>query len=197
MGCFPADEGLDEVTIAKLDALGWTAPAAKRTLISPEIRVQQTAIALNLNSLKANELRECDYGAWSGRSLEEIHAEDPAGLASWLADVGSAPHGGESFHQLITRVGGLGRGAERHRAFNRRYPCIRCSGRNCICPSCTRRFLSPHRGCSVDSDRSSPERIALALAHPWGGAWFSLRRIVISTERKPVRRCSPTERVHD
>ncbi len=107
MGCFPADEGLDEVTIAKLDALGWTAPAAKRTLISPEIRVQQTAIALNLNSLKANELRECDYGAWSGRSLEEIHAEDPAGLASWLADVGSAPHGGESFHQLITRVGGL------------------------------------------------------------------------------------------
>lgn len=45
------------------------------------------------------------YGAWSGRSLEEIRAEDPSGLASWLTDVGASPHGGESIRELIFRVG--------------------------------------------------------------------------------------------
>jgi broad specificity phosphatase PhoE len=93
------------VTIAKLAVLGWVAPAAERTWSSPEKRVQQTAIALNLNPLEATELRECDYGTWSGRSLEEIHAEDPSGLASWLTDIGASPHGGESFRALMSRVG--------------------------------------------------------------------------------------------
>ena len=105
LGSFPADEGLDEVTIARLAVLGWVAPAAQRTWSSPEKRVQQTAIALNLNALEAAELRECDYGAWSGRSLEEIHAENPSGLRSWLTEIGASPHGGESFRDLMSRVG--------------------------------------------------------------------------------------------
>ncbi len=108
-GSFPLDErqdeGLDEPTIAKLAALGWIAPSAQHAWTSPEKRVQQTAIALNLNPSEAHELRECDYGAWSGRTLEDIHAEDPSGLSSWLTDMGASPHGGESFRELIARVG--------------------------------------------------------------------------------------------
>lgn len=104
-GRFPLDEELDAPTILKLAGLGWKAPSALRTWASPEKRVQQTATALNLSPLNAYELRECDYGAWSGRSLEEVHAEDPSGLASWLSDFGSTPHGGESFRELICRVG--------------------------------------------------------------------------------------------
>lgn len=104
-GSFPLDEELDDATILKLAGLGWKAPSALRTWASPEKRVHQTATALNLSPLEAYELRECDYGAWSGRSLEEIHAEDPSGLASWLSDFGSTPHGGESFRELICRVG--------------------------------------------------------------------------------------------
>jgi broad specificity phosphatase PhoE len=104
-GIFPAGEVLEEATVENLTTLRWESPKVLRVWASPEVRVQQTAIALGLNAVEAHELRECDFGAWAGRSLEQIYSEDSAGTSLWLADLGAAPHGGESYRQLIGRAG--------------------------------------------------------------------------------------------
>ncbi|MER5731038.1 histidine phosphatase family protein [Streptomyces sp. NPDC002138] len=58
-----------------------------------------------------------DTGAWAGRTLAEVAAEDPAAVRRWLTDPAYAPPGGESVAALTDRVGaalaGLGEG--RHR----------------------------------------------------------------------------------
>lgn len=46
-----------------------------------------------------------DTGEWAGRTLDEVAAEDPAAVRSWLTDPDYAPPGGESVTALIARVG--------------------------------------------------------------------------------------------
>ncbi len=50
-------------------------------------------------------LRGQDTGRWAGRTLDEVAAEDPAGVQRWLTDPAYAPPGGESLTELIARVG--------------------------------------------------------------------------------------------
>jgi broad specificity phosphatase PhoE len=72
----------------------------------PEEACEATAVRLGAAAAKAvPELRECDFGAWTGKALVEIATEDASGLESWLRDPSAAPHGGESFAELINRVG--------------------------------------------------------------------------------------------
>jgi len=71
----------------------------------PEEACEGTAVRLGAAAEPIAELRECDFGAWTGKVLAEIASEDAAGLESWLHDPSAAPHGGESFAELITRVG--------------------------------------------------------------------------------------------
>ncbi|MGW0749834.1 histidine phosphatase family protein [Streptomyces sp. NPDC002587] len=58
-----------------------------------------------------------DTGRWAGRTLEEVAAEDPAAVRSWLTDPAYAPPGGESVEALVARAGnwldGLGPGTHR------------------------------------------------------------------------------------
>ena len=56
-------------------------------------------------------LADCDYGAWTGRTLDEVGAEDPRVLQLWLRDPWISPHHGESLADLMYRVG---RAVERH-----------------------------------------------------------------------------------
>ena len=103
---FPLDEppdarGLDEARglasrLGRFDA-AWSGPA---------LRARQTAEALGLDPTVAPELDECDFGTWRGRTLAELHAEDPAAVAAWMEDPAAAPHGGESLLALLERVGG-------------------------------------------------------------------------------------------
>ncbi|MFJ9076525.1 histidine phosphatase family protein [Streptomyces sp. NPDC102278] len=62
-------------------------------------------------------LRGLAVGAWAGRALEEVAAEDPAAVGAWLTDPGYTPPGGESVAALIARVGAhlaeLARGTHR------------------------------------------------------------------------------------
>jgi broad specificity phosphatase PhoE len=74
-------------------------------LSGPESRVQQTAAALGLLFEVSDELRDCDYGAWQGRELDEIQSSEPDNVLAWLTDVAATPHGGESISELIDRVG--------------------------------------------------------------------------------------------
>jgi broad specificity phosphatase PhoE len=59
---------------------------------------------LKLDATPLSVLRECDYGAWQGRTFEEILAADPKGVDEWLRDPAAAPHGGESLLRLTQRV---------------------------------------------------------------------------------------------
>jgi broad specificity phosphatase PhoE len=105
---FPLDEPLEQQEISKTASLGWKAPRTSKThfLSAPELRTQQTALALGLTASIAIELRDCDYGGWQGHELSTLQTQDPEGVAAWLADPAAAPHGGESIANLIGRVGG-------------------------------------------------------------------------------------------
>lgn len=66
----------------------------------------QTAEAFKVDASAEPLLRECDFGRWAGRSLAQVQAQAPEAIAEWLQNPRSAPHGGESFADLMTRVGG-------------------------------------------------------------------------------------------
>ena len=102
---FPSDEPVLEREIAKIAALNWNAPRARRVLCGPELRVRQTSQVLGLEASISDQLRDCDYRAWSGRTMDAVQTEDPEGMLAWLTDPTSDPHGGESIADLITRVG--------------------------------------------------------------------------------------------
>jgi broad specificity phosphatase PhoE len=103
-GSFPLNEAIDENESAKLAAIGWISPRLSHVQTGPEQRTRQTAAALGLDATAAEDLRDINYGSWTGMSLEEIQAQDPAGLGEWLADVHAAPHHGESIAELISRT---------------------------------------------------------------------------------------------
>jgi broad specificity phosphatase PhoE len=71
----------------------------------PEKACQTTALRLGGTAEAIQELRECDFGTWTGKALADIASQDPSGLDAWLRDPHAAPHGGESLAVLINRVG--------------------------------------------------------------------------------------------
>lgn len=97
---FPGDEPLSVTGTA--DPL----PRAHRALTGPEQRCRQTAELLGLRPTVDPRLRDCDYGRWRGRTLDELSATDPDAVRSWLTDPAATPHGGESIVDVLSRVGG-------------------------------------------------------------------------------------------
>jgi broad specificity phosphatase PhoE len=75
-------------------------------LSAPEKRAEETALLIARQTQIADALRDCDFGAWKGRTLTEIGHGDPQGAAAWLADPGACPHGGERIAELLHRIGG-------------------------------------------------------------------------------------------
>ena len=74
-------------------------------LRGPEKACVATAVCLGGEAEPVPELRECDFGAWTGRTLADVAFEDATALDTWLHDAHAAPHGGESLAELINRVG--------------------------------------------------------------------------------------------
>ena len=101
---FPADEPLDAAGRKAAAVLAGRLPAMERCWSSPELRARQTAEALKLDAIVLSVLRDCDYGAWRGRSFAEVSTQQPAATAAWLGDPTATPHGGESLLSLIGRV---------------------------------------------------------------------------------------------
>ncbi len=101
---FPADEPIDCSGEAAAAELAKRLPRADQCWTSPELRARQTAQLLKLDALPLAELRDCDYGAWKGRTFEAILAKDPKGIDAWLRDPAASPHGGESLASLMQRV---------------------------------------------------------------------------------------------
>lgn len=63
------------------------------------------------------QLRELDFGVWTGRAWDEIEANDRDRLNDWMQDwVETAPPEGESFQTLSSRVVGWLDGVESERS---------------------------------------------------------------------------------
>jgi broad specificity phosphatase PhoE len=106
------DDGLDEGGLRAALAQAHTGPGRRgplgahdACLSSPATAARQTADALGLLPTIEAALADCDYGDWSGRSLEEIAGTQPQALHDWLSDSDSAPHGGESVTAVRDRIG--------------------------------------------------------------------------------------------
>ncbi len=100
---FPGNEPLDAQARRKLAALPHPL-RADHCLSSPALRALQTAEALGFAATVEPRLRDCDYGRWAGRSLDDVQAQEPQAVLDWLQDPMAAPHGGESVLALIERV---------------------------------------------------------------------------------------------
>ncbi|GAA4979460.1 histidine phosphatase family protein [Pseudonocardia tropica] len=102
---FPADEPVAPGAEAHLRAL--TRLRADRFRHAPDPASAATCAALGGPGEADPALRSWDAGAWAGRPLDVVAAEDSEGVAAWLADPAAAPHGGESLHDLLDRVRGV------------------------------------------------------------------------------------------
>lgn len=100
------DDGcpLDAAGAARARSAADALPAAERTFASPTVRCRQTASELGLDGVVAAGPAGFDVGRWRGRTLAEVGADEPDGVAAWLSDPAAAPHGGESLRELCARV---------------------------------------------------------------------------------------------
>ena len=106
---FPADEALDEHGADAASALGASpgfAERARRAMVlrGPSRACEETCVALGLEAVGEPALADWDLGSWRGRTLEQVHSEQPEQLLAWLTDPSASPHDGESLAQLHLRV---------------------------------------------------------------------------------------------
>lgn len=106
-GRFPQDEPLEPQALARAGTIGPELRRADRVLTSPALGARQTAQALGLEASVEPRLAEQDFGRWAGTGFEEVQANDPDGMAAWLADPDAAPHGGESLADVARRAAAL------------------------------------------------------------------------------------------
>ncbi|MFJ5924679.1 histidine phosphatase family protein [Kitasatospora sp. NPDC092948] len=102
---FGDDRPLDEAELTPVRARTAPAGGATAVLTAPSRRCRQTAQALGLTAAVEPALADLDAGAWRGRALAELAADEPEAVRSWLGDPGFAPPGGESVTALCARVG--------------------------------------------------------------------------------------------
>ncbi|MFD7446699.1 histidine phosphatase family protein [Streptomyces sp. NPDC059909] len=99
------DGPLDERGAREARTVAGALPAASLHYRAPSVRCEQTTGALGFTAATVEPaLRDCDFGRWSGRSLEDVAAEESDGVAAWATDPAAAPHGGESVTALLLRV---------------------------------------------------------------------------------------------
>lgn len=103
---FPADDPLDAHGRDSMSRFPGRLPAFDKILRSPALCAAQTAQGLGLAATSEPQLRDCDFGRWTGRAFADVQAREPEALARWLHDPRAAPHGGESFAAVMARVGG-------------------------------------------------------------------------------------------
>ncbi|MGW5559839.1 bifunctional RNase H/acid phosphatase [Micromonospora sp. NPDC003944] len=92
------------------------APSVAAVLSSPLSRCTATAASIagalgDVPVRTEDDLIECDFGQWEGRTFAEVREGWPGEMDAWLASPRIAPPGGESFTQVAERahrvVGGL------------------------------------------------------------------------------------------
>jgi broad specificity phosphatase PhoE len=80
-------------------------PKARAVLRSEAQCAAETARALGLDGAVPDAaVADWDFGAWRGRPLAEVEAEQPDAVLAWRTDPAGAPHGGECLRDVMDRV---------------------------------------------------------------------------------------------
>jgi broad specificity phosphatase PhoE len=80
-------------------------PKARAVLRSEARCTAETARALGLDgAVPEAAVADWDFGAWRGRPLAEVEAEQPDAVLAWRTDPAGAPHGGECLRDVMDRV---------------------------------------------------------------------------------------------
>ncbi|MFI7608967.1 bifunctional RNase H/acid phosphatase [Micromonospora sp. NPDC049366] len=95
-----------KATASRVAAL---APGAAAVVSSPLSRCTRTAEAISaalggVPVRRDENLIECDFGAWEGRTFAEVREGWPGELDAWLASTRVAPPDGESFAEVAERA---------------------------------------------------------------------------------------------
>ncbi len=69
---------------------------------APQKAARDTAEVMFKTAIIAPEIRDIDYGRWSGRLIREVALEDDIAFQSWVG--GASTPGGESLQELIDRI---------------------------------------------------------------------------------------------
>ncbi|MDG9677410.1 bifunctional RNase H/acid phosphatase [Micromonospora sp. DH14] len=85
------------------------APSVAAVLSSPLSRCTATAAAIagalgDVPVRSEDDLIECDFGQWEGRTFAEVREQWPGEMDAWLASPRIAPPGGESFTHVAERA---------------------------------------------------------------------------------------------
>ncbi|MEU8155710.1 bifunctional RNase H/acid phosphatase [Micromonospora sp. NPDC048986] len=85
------------------------APSVAAVLSSPLSRCTATAASIagalgDVPVRTEDDLIECDFGQWEGRTFAEVREQWPGEMDAWLASPRIAPPGGESFTQVAERA---------------------------------------------------------------------------------------------
>jgi broad specificity phosphatase PhoE len=96
--------GAAEPDVASLEAARDLKFDGDLVFAGPEPAAVKTAEAFGLTAQVEQALRDREYGDWTGRSLEELLTADPQAVAGWLEHPHTAPPGGESANDVLTRV---------------------------------------------------------------------------------------------
>ena len=111
-GLASSNPPLNEEGIAQARATAeWLLPMAgtfDALVSSPVRRTRETAEVLGrvlgLEMETEDGIAEMEFGSWDGMSFADVHEQFPDELSSWLGDLDSAPHGGESMRTVQKRV---------------------------------------------------------------------------------------------
>ena len=101
---FAVDVGLEPGAVTRARAVASSLPRRCVAVSGPERVCVETAAALGLAPAVTTALAACDMGVWKGRTLAEVASSDPGGLAAWMSDRDSAPHGGEPLSAFSRRI---------------------------------------------------------------------------------------------
>ena len=98
--------------VFRIGRAAWTdLPHPDAVVCSPLARTRETATAigrrLGANVREDARARECDYGAWEGRTPAEIEADAAGSIRAWFADPARPAPGGESLVDVGARMAEL------------------------------------------------------------------------------------------
>lgn len=104
-GRFPNSwEALDDGGLRKLADVRQAIGIHDLVFTSPAKAASQTADTLGFTAPADERLRDIDTGSWAGLSLEQVHGQDEASLAAWLARPEHGVPGGESLQDVEARI---------------------------------------------------------------------------------------------
>lgn len=106
-----SDTPLNEIGRAAIprviDALRPLGPSVIYTsdLLRASQMAEAAGEALGVEVIPSKELRECDYGSWEGKTIDEVRGDHARELEAWYEDeAGYARGGGESLNQMQERA---------------------------------------------------------------------------------------------